>query len=120
MDAGFKILDGEKLFTAVKVAKIFGIEVVDETKFDRKSNFNLNADGGNRALMKNLKWIMKSARAKAKSREMGFVCLFTDGNSNYWLKVSRGFHTALSQTLSSLEMLADDENARGQQIALRS
>lgn len=111
MDSGFKILDGEKLFTAVKVAKIFGIEVVDENKFDRKSNFNLNAEGGCRALMKNLKWIMKSARAKAKSREMGFVCLFTDGNSNYWLKVSRGFYTALSQTLSSLETLADDENA---------
>lgn len=111
MDSGFKILDGEKLFTAVKVAKIFGIEAVDESKFDRKSNFNLNADGGSRGLMKNLKWIMKSARAKAKTREMGFVCLFTDGNSNYWLKVSRGFYTALSQTLSSLETLADDENA---------
>lgn len=112
MDSGFKILDGEKLFTAVKVAKIFGIEAVDENAFDRKTNFNVNADGGCRALMNSFKWIMRCAKAKANSREMGFVCLFTDGNSNYWLAVSRGFFTALSQTLSSLETLADDENAQ--------
>lgn len=112
MDSGFKILDGEKLFTAVKVAKILGFEPVDESKFDRKTNYNLNAEGGCRALMENLKWLMRCAQAKAKSREMGFVCLFADGNSNYWLKVSRGFYTALSQTLSSLETLADDENAK--------
>lgn len=111
MEGGYKILEGEKLFTAMKVAKVFGIKTVDESKFDRKSNFNLKADGVCRALMKNLKWIMCVAQAKKKSREMGFVCLFTDGNSNYWLKVSRGFSTALSETISSLETLADDENA---------
>ncbi|HAH60826.1 MAG TPA: hypothetical protein DCL73_01865, partial [Treponema sp.] len=41
----------------------------------------------------------------------GFVCLFTDGNGTYWFKISRGFVTALNESLSSLEILIDDVNA---------
>jgi hypothetical protein len=46
--------------------------------------------------------------AKASSKELGFVCLFTDGRGTYWYKVSRGFATALNESLSSLEKLIDD------------
>ena len=48
------------------------------------------------------------AVAKQKSKELGFICLFTDGNGTYWLKVSRGFATALNESLSSLEVLSDE------------
>ena len=33
---------------------------------------------------------------------------FTDGNGTYWFKVSRGFATALNESLSSLEKFIDD------------
>ena len=39
---------------------------------------------------------------------MGFICCFTDNNGNYWFKVSRGFSTALSESLSTLENLIDE------------
>ena len=39
------------------------------------------------------------------------MCIFTDGNGTYWFKVSRGFVTALNESLSSLELLSDDVNA---------
>ena len=52
--------------------------------------------------------ILKITVAKKKSKEYGFICLFTDGNGTYWFKVSRGFTTALNESLASLEKLVDD------------
>ena len=46
--------------------------------------------------------------AKAKKKELGFICLFTDENNNYWYKVSRGIVTAVTETLNSLEILIED------------
>ena len=45
---------------------------------------------------------------KAKKKELGFICLFTDENNNYWYKVSRGIVTAVTETLNSLETLIED------------
>jgi hypothetical protein len=41
-------------------------------------------------------------------KTLGFICLFTDGAGNYWFKCSRGFHTSLNESLSSLETLIDE------------
>ena len=45
---------------------------------------------------------------KPKHPELGFVALFTDGEGSYWFRVSRGFHTALNESISSLETLIDE------------
>jgi hypothetical protein len=51
----------------------------------------------------------KSPKDKStKKKELGFVCLFTDGNGEYWLKCSRGFHTSLNESLASVETLIDE------------
>ena len=34
--------------------------------------------------------------------------MFTDGKGTYWNKVSRGFSTALNESLATLETLADE------------
>ncbi len=47
-------------------------------------------------------------RSQAGSTELGFVGLFTDGQGSYWFKASRGFHTALNESLASLESLVDE------------
>ena len=52
--------------------------------------------------------ILRVAIAKQKSKELGFICLLTDGRGTYWQKVSRGFATALNESLSSLETLIDE------------
>ena len=52
--------------------------------------------------------VMRVTEAKSASKELGFITLFTDGNGTYWFKVSRGFPTALNESLSSLEKLIDD------------
>ncbi|MBO7123431.1 MAG: ATP-dependent RNA helicase [Treponema sp.] len=111
MDGGYKLMDGEKLVSIVKAAKLFGFAPIDEKKFDRKLNVNLNDDGAAAVLCPRLECIMRTAAAKAKSREMGFVALYTDQKGSYWFKVSRGFSTALAESVASLEFLASDPAA---------
>jgi hypothetical protein len=59
-----------------------------------------------------LGWLFKVTVAKQKSKELGFICLFTDGAGQYWFKCSRGFHTALNETNASLETLIDEASER--------
>lgn len=59
-------------------------------------------------LVANLRWLFRVTVAKDKSKELGFICLFTDGAGQYWFKCSRGFHTALNESIASLETLIDE------------
>ena len=47
-------------------------------------------------------------KIKQKNKEYGFITLFTDGNGNYWQKSTRGFSTALNESLASLETLIEE------------
>ncbi len=42
------------------------------------------------------------------SRTLGFLTFYTDGKSTFWFKSERSFFTALNESLSSLEYLADE------------
>ena len=46
-------------------------------------------------------------KEKQKGRSLGFVTLYTDGKGVYWFRISKGFHTALNESIASLESLAD-------------
>lgn len=147
----YTLLDGEKLFTILRIAKTLSLEPIPRDSIERdnislhntddrandttatndissatgistanaasatnETNSASDTTAANTACEKIIKAIstaMRVTTAKQKSLEYGFVCLFTDGRGNYWLKVSRGFVTALNETLSSLETLTDDENA---------
>lgn len=108
---GFEMLNGEKLELIFKIANILNLIPIEEKKFDRKLNININEEQGIDKLCKAMEYALNVAVAKAKSKEMGFIAAFTDNNGNYWFKVSRGFSTALSETLSTLETLIDEAKA---------
>ena len=82
-----------------------------ENRSDKKLNISLTDEGAAERLCDALDIVLRVTAAKQKSKEYGFVCIFTDGNGTYWFKVSRGFATALNESLSSLELLSDDVNA---------
>lgn len=107
---GFTLFDGEKLPLILKVVKSFNLEPIDRALM-QSENIDLNESGACEKLAASLDVVMRVTVAKPKSKEYGFICLFTDGIGNYWFKVSRGLVTALNETLSSLEILTDDENA---------
>ena len=103
----YELLTGEKLELIIKLAKSLNLRPIDEKDWNRKLNINIYEKDTTELLVSSLENVLKVAIAKKKSREYGFICLFTDDNGNYWYKVSRGFITALNESLSSLETLAE-------------
>lgn len=109
---GYELLNGEKLELIFKIANVLNLIPVEENKFDRKLNININEEKGIDRLCKAMELVLNVAVAKTKSKEMGFIAAFTDNNGNYWFKVSRGFSTALSESLSTIESLIDEADER--------
>ena len=105
---GYELLSGEKLSTLLDIYPMINFSVMNEESWNRSKNFNLEENFDE--FISSLDWILRIVVAKAKKKELGFVCLFTDGNNNYWYKVSRGIVTALSESLHSLETLIDHIN----------
>ena len=106
------LLEGEKLSLILKLVKELDLNPIREDMWNRNLNIFLSDedDVSKRQIISAVSLILRVALAKKKHREYGFITLYTDGNGNYWQKVSRGFSTALNENLSSLETLVDAEN----------
>lgn len=103
----FELLMGEKVELILKVILLLdSIDADIDKPWPRKQNFH-SSDGASE-LVKSLSCVLQVVKPKAKGNELGFVCLLTDSNGNYWYKASRGFHTALNESLASLEALVDE------------
>lgn len=101
-------MDSEKMELIIKVTKNLDINPLSEKKWNRKMNVCIFNQVEKETLIDSLDLVLKVAIAKQKNKEYGFICLFNDGNGNYWFKVSRGFTTALTETHSSLETLIEE------------
>lgn len=108
MKGGFSLMAQEKLELITKATKMLNLEPIEEQKWQRKLNIDIRQNDNLMTLVKSLDCIMRVAVAKSSTKELGFITLYTNGNSSYWYKVSRGFITALNENLSSLEKLIDD------------
>jgi RNA helicase HrpA len=102
---GYEILTGERVSSIFRILPWINPEAGIITDWKKRKNYMV--PDNLEALCNQLQNILKLCRSK-KKKELGFVGLFTDGIGHYWLKCTRGFHNALSQSLSSLEMLADE------------
>lgn len=103
------MMDGEKMDLIISAVKNLPMIPISEKKWNRKMNANIYDSLEKEQIIDSLDWIMQTAIAKQKNKEYGFICLYTDGNGNYWYKVSRGFITALTESHSSLEALIDED-----------
>ena len=99
-----RLMDGEKLETILRVAHWLDPEADLKRDWPRKKQFNVNEDLD--ALVSALDHVLQVSYWKTKNPELGFVAMFTAGG--YWFRVSRGFHTALNESLASLEALVDE------------
>ena len=102
------LLEGEKLSLIIAISKELDLTPVSEKNWNRKMNANIYNPVEKEQIIDSLELILKTAIAKQKGREYGFITLFTDGKGNYWFKVSRGFTTALTESHSSLETLIEE------------
>ena len=106
----YELLAGEKFGLVLSIAEAFPLQPLgSETPFPRTKNFTLPDD--TTALLEQLPLIFRTVAAKQKSKQLGFITLFNDGNGTFWLKTSRGFHTALHENLASLQQLIDSAGA---------
>jgi hypothetical protein len=101
-----KLLDGEKLDLILKIAPHLDLETDLSRDWPRKRNFSSKEELGD--LIDALGHVMQVSKAKDKTGELGFVALFTDSEGTYWFRCSRGFHTALNESVASLESLIDE------------
>jgi HrpA-like RNA helicase len=101
-----RLLDGERLDLILKVSPWLDLEADLAREWPRKRNFAAKEELG--ALIEALGHVMQVSRARDKTGELGFVALFTDAEGTYWFRCSRGFHTALNESVASLESLIDE------------
>jgi hypothetical protein len=106
IDGKYTLLAGEKLELILSLIPTLDIAGALKRTWPRKETFNSTGDLA--ALLPRLKDLVEPALWKAGKKELGFVCLFTDGEGNYWFKCSRGFHTGLNESLATVETLIDE------------
>ena len=104
----YQLLAGEKLSLIIKLARNINLNPIPENSWNKKLNINIYEQKASDILVNSLDNILKVAGAKKKNKENGFICLFSDGKGTYWYKISRGFITALNESLASLETLAEE------------
>jgi len=102
----FNLLEGEKLELILSLAPSLDIDGVFSRSWPRKENFNSRENL--ETLINHIDNLAKPVRWKKNSKDLGFLGLFTDGEGNYWFRASRGFHTSVNESLSSLESLIDE------------
>ena len=102
------LLANEKVELICKVVKNLDLVPLADDQFPRKLNIDITKDGGTDALLDALDFVLRVTVARSKTKELGFITLFTNAKGAYWFKVSRGFPTALNESLSSLETLIDE------------
>src|SRR5512137_2662056 len=99
-------MDGERLDLILRVSSWIDVEADLAREWPRNRNFVVGDEQA--ALVAALDHVLQVSRAKDKTGELGFVALFTDRSGTYWFRCSRGFNTAINESVSSLESLVDD------------
>jgi ATP-dependent helicase HrpA len=101
----YEILSGMRLDTILQLAAKINPEKEIIKKWPRKV-FHFRENPG--SLMQHLQLILTLCKHRKKSRKLGFLALLTDGNGDYWFYNKKSFYSALTESLSSLEALADE------------
>ena len=105
---GGTLLNGEDIALITQVAEIIDLRPLSEKKWNRKMNVSISQPLEKEQLIDSLEWILRTAIARQKDREYGFITLHNNSNGSYWFRVSRGFTTALMETHASLERLVEE------------
>jgi ATP-dependent helicase HrpA len=100
-----EILSGVRLDTILQLAGKINPEKDIIKKWPKKV-FHFRENPG--SLIQYLQMILMLCKYRKKSKKIGFLALLTDGNGDYWFYVKKSFYSALTESLSSLEALADE------------
>lgn len=71
-------------------------------------NYHIHKEAHREALVSDLEYLLTVTRGGKTKNRAGFTALCSDEKGHYWFTSLRGFHSAVSTSLASLENLADD------------
>ena len=99
----FTVFNGEKLSEIFDATPFLNFTVLNVEEWQRKKNFDFyeNFD----ELLSSIDCICRITVAKEAKKELGFITLYSDDDKTFWFKVSRGFSTAVYESLTSIEKL---------------
>ncbi|MBN2442229.1 MAG: ATP-dependent RNA helicase [Spirochaetales bacterium] len=101
----YEFLEGISLNTLLHIAT--KIRIPDKiTKNWPRRHYDFHQDLKN--LIQSLTFLLTPCKKKKNDKKLGFLTLFTDSKGKYWFKPMKNFYTSVSESLSSLEILADD------------
>ena len=110
----FELLGGEKAEVIFKVVRTLNLAPLPHDKFPKNVNIDINEEGGKDKLVEMLPFVLRITEGKKRkggkagsAQEYSFITLHSDGKGTFWFKLSRGFPTAINESLSSLESLVD-------------
>ncbi|MDR1277237.1 MAG: ATP-dependent RNA helicase, partial [Treponema sp.] len=125
IDGRYTLLAGEKLELILALIPALDIDDALNRSWPRKEQFNSRTHLA--ALLEELPKLVcpavwktsggagknrpgkpKAAGEDREKKDLGFICLFTNGEGSYRFTCSRGFHTALNESLAALETLIDE------------
>lgn len=102
---GKELLSGEKLGNTFRILKYINPEHDFVNKW--KSNKNYFTPENTIDICRQANLIVKISSMRKKKSLLGFIALITDGEGRYWMRCIKSFNSAVSQSLSSLEMFID-------------
>jgi ATP-dependent helicase HrpA len=104
---GKEIFAGMKLGTVLSLAPYLHTEEGAWDKWPQGRTYPFAEKG--RELCLHLPRLLCLCPMQKKARQMGFLTLYTDWKGNYWFKAEKSLLTARTETLASLESLADEK-----------
>jgi ATP-dependent helicase HrpA len=104
---GKEIFAGMKLGTLLSLAPYLHTEEGAWDKWPQGKTYPF-ADTG-RELCLHLPRLLCLCPMQKKALQLGFLTLYTDWKGNYWFKAEKSLLTARTETLASLESLADEK-----------
>ncbi|GHV66518.1 ATP-dependent helicase HrpA [Spirochaetia bacterium] len=107
VDGRYTLLAGEKLSLILSLLPGMNISAKNLSGENRK-NKSFNSSENLNGLLQLLPDLLSPVIWKPGKKELGFLCLHTDGSGNYRPGCSRGFHTGLNESLASVETLIDE------------
>ena len=112
------LFEGSEILTGRKLNAIMAAsgKIHPERGILRKyPEHSFSSSGSLKELFGLLDKLLCLCRRKSSSKQLGFLSLRNDGSGNYRFRCVKGFFAALTESLSSLECLADEESGGRQQ-----
>ena len=104
--SGGEFLNGVKLVNIVRICRI--IDPERDMTGKMPASFYIGEDNNTDVIFNGINRIMFLFKKSNSKKNIGFVTLHTDGSGSYWYTSGKSFTASLEESLSSLEVIADE------------